>query len=166
MKNSMKVLSMSSALLTCLSFPHFAQAQTLQDRRAEAQIACDKALEENTREALRNFRKEFRFVRTSCSSLAFNRNGSGLFDISDTTASASSIGSGGSNSGGTGGGGNGGGGGGGGTGGGGGAGGGGDGGGGGNGAGGNPIIEAMRSVDSDPNAISVFDQLQNRLDNQ
>ena len=101
MKKSLKIISISTAMAMCVSFAHHAQAQSSAERRAEAQLACDKALETNTREALREFRKKYRFSRTSCSSLAFNQRSNGLFDRgdknSDFSTSASIQSSGGNN---------------------------------------------------------------------
>ncbi len=139
----------------CLSLTHNAQAQTMEERRAEAQLACDKALEENTRDSLRKFRQKYRFFRTSCNSLAFNQRPAGLFDYGDKgnnfNAQAPNVGNGGSNesseTNGAGGSTNG------------------DGGGpsSGNDSGGHPIIEAMRASNTNPISDETLNQLQGIL---
>lgn len=155
MKKSIRIMSLSTAIAMCLSFAHNAQAQTMEERRAEAQLACDKALEANTRESLREFRKKYRFFRTSCNSLAFIQRPNGLFDAGDknnnsnaqssSARSSGSKGAGGSS----------------------GAGGstnGGDGGlAGGNDRAGHPIIEAMRASNTDPISNETLNQLQSIL---
>lgn len=162
MQISQSILSLAVATALSFSFTWDAQAKSFAEMRAEAQLACEEALEENTIEALRKVRRKYWFFRTSCSSLAFNRAGSGLFDFGDISGSSfsggggnggsgtgdSGSGDGGGNGGGSDGGGNGG---------------GGD--GGGNVGSGHPIIEAMRAVNSDPGANAVLDQLQKQLDN-
>lgn len=88
MKKSLKIISISTAMAMCVSFAHHAQAQSSAERRAEAQSACDEALATNTRESLREFRKKYRFFRTSCNSLAFNQRSNGLFDAGDKNSSS------------------------------------------------------------------------------
>mgnify|MGYP000406854293 CR=1 FL=1 len=83
MKKLLKIASLSTAIAMCLSPAHNAQAQTLGERSAEAQLACEEALEENTSESLRKFRQNYGFFRTSCNSLAFNQRPNRLFDVGD-----------------------------------------------------------------------------------
>ncbi|MEM8541136.1 MAG: hypothetical protein AAGF25_09295 [Pseudomonadota bacterium] len=158
MKKSLKIISLSTAMAMCVSFAQHAQAQSSAERRAEAQRACDEALEINTREALKEFRKKYRFSRTSCSSLAFNQRANGLFDRGDKNSNFStsaSIQSGDGNNGSNGGAQNSG-----------------NGGTGGNGGGNNddvaggnnrndhPIIEAMRAANTSPISDATLNQLQ------
>lgn len=160
MKKSLKTISISTAMAMCLTLTHNAQAQSSEERRVEAQLACDKALETNTRESLREFRKKYRFSRTSCNSLAFNRRSNALFDAGDknynsnTQASIqSSVGNGSSNEGAQGGGSNG-------TGGNSGTGGNNDDVAGGNNSNDDPIIEALRASNTSPISNETLNQLQ------